>query len=180
MAVLIGEINIELSPKTSFRLVFIDKNNDCIFIFDLAEDIYTAAGWESKYQNGYLHGSRSRFSAKSAIYTAAGCQHKIAIYTTAVPEQIQIYTRLPCVQIKSLFTWQQFKSQIGYIYCCRVYKKSFFPRQPFKSQIGYIHVGREYIHGCRVGVQVSKWLFTRQPFKILSQIGYIHGCRVST
>ena len=40
--------------------------------------------------------------------------------------------------------------------------------------------GRGYIHGCRVGVHVSKWLFTRQPFKILSQIGYIHGCRVST
>ena len=37
-----------------------------------AEDIYTAAGWESMYQNGYLHGSPSRFSAKSAIYTAAG------------------------------------------------------------------------------------------------------------
>ena len=45
------------------------------------------------YQNGYTHGSPSRFSAKLAIYTAAGCQHKIAIYTTAVPEPIQIYTR---------------------------------------------------------------------------------------
>ena len=31
-----------------------------------------------------------------------------------------------------------------------------------------------------MGVHVSKWLFTRQPFKKLSQIGYIHGCRVST
>ena len=40
--------------------------------------------------------------------------------------------------------------------------------------------GRGYIHGCRVGVHVSKWLFTRQPLKILSQIGYIHGCRMST
>ena len=86
------------------------------------EDIYTAAGCESKYQNRYLHGSPSRFSAKSAIYTAAWCQHKIAIYTTAVPERIQIYTRLPCVHIKSLFTRQPFKSQIGYKYCCRVYK----------------------------------------------------------
>ena len=46
------------------------------------------------YQNGYLHGSPSRFSAKSAIYTAAGCQHEIAIYTAAVPEPIQVYTRL--------------------------------------------------------------------------------------
>ena len=26
-----------------------------------AEDIYTAAGWESIYQNGYLHGGPSRF-----------------------------------------------------------------------------------------------------------------------
>ena len=86
-----------------------------------AEDIYTAAGWNQMYQNRYLHGSRSRGSAKSAIYTAAGCQHKIAIYTAAVPKSIQIYTRLPCVHIKSLFTRQQFKSQIGYIHCCRVY-----------------------------------------------------------
>ena len=63
----------------------------------MAEDIYTAAGWECLYQNGYLHGSPSRFSAKSAIYTAAGCQHIIAIYTAAVPEQIQtIYTAAMC------------------------------------------------------------------------------------
>ena len=68
--------------------------------FISAEDICTAAGWESMYQNRYLHGS----SAKSAIYTAAGCQPKIAIYTAAVPKSIQIYTRLPCVHIKSLFT----------------------------------------------------------------------------
>ena len=62
-----------------------------------AEDIYTAAGWESMYQNGYLHGSPSSFSAKSAIYTAAGGQHIIAIYTAAVPEQIQtIYTAAVC------------------------------------------------------------------------------------
>ena len=43
------------------------------------------------YQNGYLQGSPPRFSAKSAINTAAGCQHKIAIYKAAVPEPIQIY-----------------------------------------------------------------------------------------
>ena len=35
-------------------------------------------------------------------------------------------------------------------------------------------------NGCRVGIHVSKWLCTRQPYKILSQIGYIHGCRMST
>ena len=55
----------------------------------MAEDIYTAAGWESMYQNGFVHGSPSKSSAKSAIYTAAGCQHMIAIYTAAVPEQFQ-------------------------------------------------------------------------------------------
>ena len=40
--------------------------------------IYTAAGWESKYRNRNCHDSPSRSSAKLAIYTAAGCQHKIA------------------------------------------------------------------------------------------------------
>ena len=82
---------------------------NCVHII-LAEDICTAAGWEFMYQNGYLHGSHSRGSAKSAIYTAARNQHKIAIYTADVPEPIQIYTRLPCVHVKSLFTRQPFKS----------------------------------------------------------------------
>ena len=49
------------------------------------------------YQNDYLHGSPSKFSTKAAIYTAAGCQRIIAIYTAAVPEQIQtIYTAAVC------------------------------------------------------------------------------------
>ena len=49
------------------------------------------------YQNGYLHGSPSKFQAKSAINKADGCQHIIAIYTAAVPEQIQtIYTAAVC------------------------------------------------------------------------------------
>ena len=48
---------------------------------------------------------------------------KNAIYTAAVPEPIQKYTRLPCVRIKSLFTRQPFKSHIGDIHCCRVYTK---------------------------------------------------------
>ena len=114
-----------------------------------AEDIYTAAGWESKYQNGYLHGCPSRFSAKSAIYTAAGCQHKIAIHTAAVPERIQIYTRLPCVHIKSLFTRQQFKSQIGYIYCCRVFKNRYLhgSRSRAKSAI-YMYIAAGFIQKC--------------------------------
>ena len=107
------------------------------------------------YQNGYLHGSPSRFSAKSAIYTAVGCQHKIAIYKAAVPEPIQIYTRLPCVHIKSLFTRQPFKSQIGYIHCCRVYTFNCYlhgSHSRAKSAI-YITAGCIYIncylHGSR-------------------------------
>ena len=72
-------------------------------VFSLAEDKYTAAGWKSMYQNGYLHGSPSRFSAKLAIYTTAGCL--IAIYTAAVPEQIQaIYTAAMCPHKIALYT----------------------------------------------------------------------------
>ena len=41
--------------------------------------IYTRLPVEFKCQNGYLLGSRSKSSAKKAIYTAAGCQSKIAI-----------------------------------------------------------------------------------------------------
>ena len=96
------------------------------------------------YQNGYLHGSPSRFSAKSAIYTAAGCQyiiaictaavpyansviytaavcpHKIAIYTAAVQEPNQLYTRQPGVSIKLLYTRQPYQSKFRYIHGCRV------------------------------------------------------------
>ena len=57
------------------------------------------------YQNGYVHGSPSRFLAKSAIYTAAGCQHIIAIYTAAVPEQFQtIYTAAVCLHKIAIYT----------------------------------------------------------------------------
>ena len=118
----------------------------------MAEDIYTAAGWESTYQNGYLHGSPSRFSAKSAIYTAAGCQHKIAIYTAAgcqhkiaiytaaVPEPIQIYTRQPCIyplphEVAIYTAVIQEPSRLYTLLPC-AYKKSLFTRQPFKSRIG--------------------------------------------
>ena len=135
-----------------------------------AEDIYTAAGWMSMYQNGYLHGSPSRFSAESAIYTAAGCQHiiaictaavqdanlviymaavcphKIAIYTAAVQEPNRLYTRQQGVSIKLLYTRQQLQSKFRYIYI----------------RLPCVHM---------------KWLFTQQSFK--SQIGYIHSCRVS-
>ena len=120
------------------------------------------------YQNGYLHGGHSRFLAKSAIYTAVGCQHKIAICMAAVPEPIQ-YTWLPCVHIKSLFTRQPFKSQVGYIHCCRLYTKRYLHgrRSRAKSAI--------YMYTLLTDVYI-KLLFTRQPFK--SQIFYIHCCRV--
>ena len=86
---------ISIDGINSFSIIFLQK----------AEDIYTAAGWESLHQNGYLHGSPSRFSAKSAIYTVAGCQHIIAIYTAAVSEQVQtIYTAAGCQHIIAIYT----------------------------------------------------------------------------
>ena len=113
------------------------------------------------YQNCYLHASPSRFSAKSAIYTAAGCRHKIAIYTAAVTEQIQIYTRLPCVK--------SFKSLIAYIHCCRVYTQNRYLHGSLSRAKLSIYIADGCIH---------KRLFTWQPFK--SQIVYIHCCRVYT
>ena len=85
-----------------------------------------------------------------------GCQHKITIYTAAIPEPIQIYTRLPCVHIKSLFTWQQFKSQIGYIHCCRLYTKNrYLHGSPSRAKSAI-----KFVAGC-----IDKLLSTRQPFK---------------
>ena len=103
------------SFKTS-KFGFVCK--ECRAVLKMAEDIYTAVGWESIYQNGYFHGSHSRGSTKSAIYMAAGCQHKIAIYKAALPEPIRYtYTRLPYIHIQSIFTRPPFKSQIGYRHC---------------------------------------------------------------
>ena len=90
------------TPMDPFLMILLLKS--CT-VYHTAEDIYTAPGWESMYQNGRLRGS-----AKSAIYTAAGCRHKIAIYMAAVPGPIQIYARLLCVHIKSLFTRQPFRA----------------------------------------------------------------------
>ena len=132
----------------------------------MAEDINTAARWESTYQNGYLHGSPSRFSN-------------------------QLYARQPDVNIRLLFTRQPLQSQFRFIHGCRVYtkiviytsaiqkpnglytllsgvyKNSLFTRQPFKSQI--------FCNTLLPGVY-RKLSFTWQPFK--SQIGYTHCCRV--
>ena len=136
------------------------------------------------YQNGYLHGSPSKFLAISAIFTAAGCQYIIAIYTAAVPEPAlcphkitiytaaiqepnQLYTLLPGVYKKSLFTRQPFKCQIGYIHCCRVYTKNRYLHGSRSRAKSVIYIAA----GC-----THRLLFTRQSFK--SQLGYIHCCRV--
>ena len=108
-----------------------------------------------------------------------GCQHKIAYYTAAIPEPIQIYTRLPCVHIKSLFTRQQFKSQIGYIHCCREYTKTGIYTAAVKEPnrlytlLPNVYKNR-YSHGSPsrakstiniVAGCIDKLLSTRQPFK---------------
>ena len=119
------------------------------------------------YQNGYLHGSPSKFSAKSAIYTAAGCQHIIAIYTAAVPEQIQtIYTAAVCPHKIAIYTAAIQEPNRLNTLLPSVYKNRYLhgSRSRDKSVI-YIAAG------C-----IHRLLFTRQPFK--SQLGYIHCCRV--
>ena len=109
----------------------------------MAGDIYTAAGWESMYQNGYLHGSPSKFSAKSAIYKAAGCQHIITIYTAAVPEQIQtINTAAMCSHKIAIYTAAILEPNRLYTLLPGVYKNRSLPgsRSRAKSAI-YIAAG---------------------------------------
>ena len=60
------------------------------------EDIYTAVGWESMYQNGY--------------FAAAGQEALLN----------RLYTRLPGIHIKLLFTQKPFQSQFRYIHGNRV------------------------------------------------------------
>ena len=122
----------------------------------LAEDIYTAAGWESMYQNGYKHGSPSKFSAKSAIYTAAGCQHIIAIYTAAVPEQIQtIYTAVVCPQKIAIYTAAIQEPNRLYTLLPDVYKKIVIYtaaiRQPNRlyTLLPGLYTKKRYLHGSR-------------------------------
>ena len=139
-----------------------------------AEDIYTTAGWEYMYQNRYLHGSRSRGAAKSAIYTAVGCQHKIAIYTAAVPKpsQVYMYTRLPCVHIKSILHGSHLRAKSAIYIAAGCIQKSLFTRQPFKSQIGYIHCCRvytkdRYLHGSRSRAKSAIYIAARCIHKIV-------------
>ena len=116
-----------------------------IYTAAIQDDIYTAAGRESMYQNGYVHDSPSRFSAISTIYTAAGCQHLIAIYTAAVPEQFQtIYTAAVCLREMAIYSAAIQEPNRLYTLLPGVYKKSLFTRQPLKSQIGYIHCCQVY------------------------------------
>ena len=101
------------------------------------------------YQNGYVHGSPSRFLAKSAIYTSAGCQHIIAIYTAAVLELFQtIYTAAVCLHKIAIYTAAIQEPNRLYTLLPDVYKKSLFTRQPIKSQIGYIHCWWVYTYNC--------------------------------
>ena len=149
---LVDELTINMQSRKQTDLILLDfsKTFDKVAhetLIQKAGDIYTAVGWESTLQNGYLHGSPLRFSAKLAIYTAAGCQHKIAMYTATVQEPNRLlFIAAGCIH----------------------------------KTVSYTAAGRGYIHGCRMGVHVSKWLFTRQPFKIHSQIGYMHGSQVLT
>ena len=67
-----------------------------------------------------LHGAYNR----QRIYTRLSCESpyfKMVIYTAAVPEPIQLYTRLSCAYMKWLFTRQPFQSQFSYIHDCRVH-----------------------------------------------------------
>ena len=72
----------------------------------------------------------------------------MVIYTADLQDSQpnRLYTRLPGVNIKLLFTRQPFQSQFRYIHGSRVYilchMKSLFTRQSFKSQVGYKHCCR--------------------------------------
>ena len=119
------------------------------------------------YQNSYLHGSPSKFSDKSAIYTAAGCHHIIAVYTAVVQEQIQtIYTAAVCPHKIAIYTAAIQEPNRLYTLLPGEYKNRYLhgSRSRAKSVI-YIAAG------C-----IHRLLFTRQPFK--SQLSFIYCCRV--
>ena len=143
------------------------------------------------YQNGYLHGIPSKFSAKSAIYTGAGCQNIIAIYTAAVREQIQtintaavcphkiaiytaaiqepnrLYTLLPGVNKENvIYTAAVQEPNWLYTLLLGVYKNRYLYGSRLRAKL-VIYIASGCIH---------RLLFTWQPFK--SQLGYIRSCRV--
>ena len=87
---------------------------------------------------GYIHGCR--VGVHVSKWLIAGCQHKIAINTAAVPEPIQIYTRQPCIfplpHEVAIYTAVIQEPGRLYTFLPGAYKKSLFTRQPFKSLIG--------------------------------------------
>ena len=90
------------------------------------------------YQSGYVHGSPSRFSAKSAIYTAAGCQHIIATNTPAVPEQFQtIYTAAVCLHKIAIYTAAIQEPNRQYTLLPGVYKGSGYKSDFFKKSASF-------------------------------------------
>ena len=78
------------------------------------------------YPNVYLHGSRSR--AKLAIYMAAGCQHKIVIYSAAVQEPNRLYILLLCVLIKCYLNGSRSIANLLYTLLPGVFIKLLFTR----------------------------------------------------
>ena len=99
--------------------------------------IYTAAHQDSQ---------PNRLYTGYTIYTAAGCQHIIAIYTAAVPEEIQtIYTTTVCLHKIAIYTAAIQEPNPLYTLLPGVYKKSLFTRQPFRSKIGYMLLPGVYI-----------------------------------
>ena len=115
----------------------------------------------------WLHGSPSRFSANSAICTAAGSQHTIAIHTAAIQEQFQtIYMAIVCLHNIAIYTAAIQELNRLYTLLPVVYKKTLFTRQPLRSQLGYIHCCRVYIHEIVIytaAVQEPNRLYTLLP-----------------
>ena len=141
------------------------------------------------YQNGYLHGSSSRFSAKSAIYTTAGCQHilaictaavpdansaavcphtsKFAIYTAAVQELNRLYTRQPGVSITLLYTRQSSRANLD-IYTAAVCQHEMFIYTAVVQEPNRLYTWLPCV--------LLKWLFTRRYFRAKSAINMATGC----
>ena len=116
---------------------------------------------------------------------------KIVIYTAALQDSQpnRLYTRLPGVNIKLLFTRPPFQSEFRSIHGCRVSTLNRYlhgSHSRVKSTT-YIAAGciKIFIYTAAVQEQnrlytllpdvFIKLLFARQPIK--SQIGYIHYCR---
>ena len=162
----------------------------CVHIKYLAEDIYAAAVLESIYRKCYTVAVK----VPNRLHTRLPYMFsKMVICTAAIQEQLRQYT-------EDIYTaaGRECLCRNGYLHGRResaenvIYTAAVCPHKIF---------GRGYIHGCRFGIHISKMLFTRQPFEakglytrlptvnkkyvftrqpFKSQIGYVHGCRVST